>query len=1053
MGITVHHQPVASNLSWTLHLWQATSSWDIAGVPGAGTLDFRLPDHVDPRKLRFKYFATDPATHLVTWESEDFVRIVRLKGRENLWTFPFTGRVLNADPYPSGVTFSPGDTVTFNLISRNRLSGGSLYVWDPYGSSHPFFVREASRDDANNTSVFAVKLEAWMTRGFHVKFMRFYGDGGQYWEPEASNRVWRPVDGPCLWLKSGQVSIRNEPLSLLTVPVEVLAPAASLPASLSLYDPVDDVQMSVPFSSVTPFSDGGIFSAVSYPVRIYPGAAYTLAAPDGYENPRIVRPFPADPEDPPRVSRFALGVDGWLDSFAPLVESVTLVVQPMTRDSFRGGLSVETALGSASTYLTAPAEKTPDGTWQASLKVAPGLKTSVRLVPASGPEYRLYDWVDTARFFVPPASPVTVTTTEGVYGIAQGSPTPFEEVNPANRQTLMRAAFGTAMVSANVFDSQEMPHGVTHLGEFVYFVIHAPHAVIASLVTVDEEAAGGPARRKVPMALTPDTRYWWCKVPASEAAPGTRYRFALNDTTEVIDPAARQVLDKAKWEASPADDPADPDTTWSVVIDVEGVRAQAHMQPWRTLGWDSLLIYEMHAKRFTDLGADSLPPLEVVADEFKAVNRLGRQGYLNRLPMTALELLPLHEFKSDASWGYNPACYFAVDSSYGGASSLAVLVNEAHRNCRGVILDLVYNHSLDSPLMKVARDVYRNGDAYGDRMNCGHPMVLEFLRQATLYIWRVFGVDGFRLDDTKTIVSQCLGGWQFLDQLRLAVRIAAAAEGQPPPIFIAENDPKVWDMANPAWNIVDGEWAVDQSYRIRDTSYLTWADGDNACDLKAAMDSPSFWGRPFFIATRFGESHDIVSGQDPANARIARRPPFRQGLQMAKSLGTVTLLANGIPMLFMGQEVGETRYFSFDNNGPVTNPQLHDLPDAQATDNTRVLEWFRCLMGLRGDCSKGLKGNDNFQVVSTGRRTVAFTCGRDGRLFVVVTFGTPDERQDSSWLGLVPGASYKEIFNSSWPAFQVEFENERTNGGYGAQIGSGSVLNLPYIGAVVLERR
>jgi 1,4-alpha-glucan branching enzyme len=156
-------------------------------------------------------------------------------------------------------------------------------------------------------------------------------------------------------------------------------------------------------------------------------------------------------------------------------------------------------------------------------------------------------------------------------------------------------------------------------------------------------------------------------------------------------------------------------------------------------------------------------------------------------------------------------------------------------------------------------------------------------------------------------------------------------------------------------------------------------------------------------------------------------------------------------MLFMGQEVGETRAFSFDNNDQWINPQVHDVAPAAATDNTRILAWFRQLMGLRDDPFKGLQGDANYQVVATGNRTVAFTCGIS--LFAVVTFGTPDQRQDSSWLGLPAGAAYKEIFNSSWPVFQVEFEKEWTNGGYDAQIHSGQVLNLPWIGAVVLERR
>jgi hypothetical protein len=157
-------------------------------------------------------------------------------------------------------------------------------------------------------------------------------------------------------------------------------------------------------------------------------------------------------------------------------------------------------------------------------------------------------------------------------------------------------------------------------------------------------------------------------------------------------------------------------------------------------------------------------------------------------------------------------------------------------------------------------------------------------------------------------------------------------------------------------------------------------------------------------------------------------------------------------MLFMGQEVGETLSFSFDDAAAAVNPQLYDLPAASATDQTRILAWFRQLMGLRNDPAKGLQGDANYQVVGTGNRTVAFTCGAQQQLFVVVTFGTPNQQQNSGWLGLPGGSAFKEIFNSSWPDFQVESEPEYANGGYTAQIYSGQILNLPYMGAVVLER-
>jgi len=437
-----------------------------------------------------------------------------------------------------------------------------------------------------------------------------------------------------------------------------------------------------------------------------------------------------------------------------------------------------------------------------------------------------------------------------------------------------------------------------------------------------------------------------------------------------------------------------------------------------------------------------------------ATSRLGQPGYLRQLPVTIFGLMPVTEFSSAVSWGYDPSYYYAVDSFYGGAPTMAGFVNAAHANGRGVTMDVVYNHSLGSSLMSIASDVYRNGDYDGDRMNCGHPMVGEYFRQASVYLFRTFNLDGFRFDDTQTIVTKCEGGWEFLGMIRSSLRAAASAEGRGWPYCVAENSAtSPWDVSNPSWGVMDGQWGIDEVYQIRAASYDDWHPGwDDSVPLKAEMDKPQYWGRPFFQATRFGESHDMVSGQDPLNVRIAARPPFGQGYQLAKALGTLTLLSNGIPMLFMGQEVGETIAFSFDNNEEYINPQLDDLPPATANDNTRILAWFRQLMGLRNDPSKGLQGDANYQVVATGNRTVAFVCGSNQRLFAVVTFGTPNQQQDSSWLGLPGGAPYKEIFNSSWPVFQVEFEQEQTNGGYNAQIYSGRVINLPWIGAVVLER-
>lgn len=210
------------------------------------------------------------------------------------------------------------------------------------------------------------------------------------------------------------------------------------------------------------------------------------------------------------------------------------------------------------------------------------------------------------------------------------------------------------------------------------------------------------------------------------------------------------------------------------------------------MGWDALLIYEMHAKRFTQRNAGARSVFDQLIYELKP------DAYLKRLGVTALELLPLHEFPKDNSWGYNPSLFFAIESSYGGPEEFARFVRASHDGGKAVFLDLVYNHFVDSPLQAVARDLYVDGETeWGDMVNYDHPMVREFFRQTLVYQWFVYHLDGFRFDCTKAIVdgqhpwggvikykdgqwqTGSGGGWEFLDVLRKAIRKAARAIGQP----------------------------------------------------------------------------------------------------------------------------------------------------------------------------------------------------------------------------------------------------------------------------------
>jgi 1,4-alpha-glucan branching enzyme len=632
-------------------------------------------------------------------------------------------------------------------------------------------------------------------------------------------------------------------------------------------------------------------------------------------------------------------------------------------------------------------------------------------------------------------------------------PLPVPADPPISGRNLLQAAFGAAIANGGVFGPDELPHGATSVGNEVYFVVYAPHAVQLALVLLT-----GAGRVLHPMRPTANNRYWWCALPAANVPHGQRYRFLQDDTIEVLDPAARWVDDPASELWANVGEGAD--RAWSRYLDPSTL-APLLVTPFQGLSWEDLVIYELHPLRFTVRNPG-------VADGFAQIAReLQPNGYLRGLGVSALEFLPLHEF-SKGSWGYNPSLFFAIDSTFGGPDGLARLVEQAHQAGKGIMMDVVFNHVVESPLQALAKDVYVDGETeWGDEINYDHPMCREFFRQAMVYLWQTFQVDGFRFDSTEAIVNGQWqkagvirkpgsgGGWEFLGFLRQAVRQAANVTGRRWPYFVGENDPNNWGMTNNSnGGVLDGQWHFSFHYPLDGAAS---ENGDNSASIAQAMAEPHIWLRPFSEAVRYAESHDSCGHREDWKVRLARRAPYGLGFQTSKALGTVALLAHGVPMLFMGQEGGEDEDFFFDYDPAANRADLRYFARLQlyadlGNERNRIFAWYRDLLGLRNDTSAGLRGNDS-QGLGQGYRTLAFSRA-GGRFFVIATFGTPDTRQNLGWLQLPNGgASYKEIFNSSWPAYSVAMEPNFSNGSYDAVLTRDSTVNLPPVGGIVLERR
>jgi hypothetical protein len=210
-----------------------------------------------------------------------------------------------------------------------------------------------------------------MTSGFHLKLAQPAANNeGAVWEPDTSNRVWRPCDGASLWLKSGQCDVRKTPLALTQVALEVLYSAAlSTPPRLVVQDLVQKSVFPLVCTSVQPYGGSSLFKVGAYNVPIYPETSYAVTSQENVENPAILRLFPADPSSPDTVSRFVLGASAWVDTF-PTIALKARSIKPQPVSSFTGGLSVQVSIGNGPSYETVPATRQLDGTWQATLKVA-----------------------------------------------------------------------------------------------------------------------------------------------------------------------------------------------------------------------------------------------------------------------------------------------------------------------------------------------------------------------------------------------------------------------------------------------------------------------------------------------------------------------------------------------------------------------------------------------------------------------------------------------------------------------------------------------------------
>jgi maltooligosyltrehalose trehalohydrolase len=207
-----------------------------------------------------------------------------------------------------------------------------------------------------------------------------------------------------------------------------------------------------------------------------------------------------------------------------------------------------------------------------------------------------------------------------------------------------------------------------------------------------------------------------------DAEPGDDYLYVLDGTDALPDPCSRYQPDGIKGP--------------SRVVDTAAFR----IAPGPELPLEELVLYELHVGTFTRAGTFDA-----------AIEQLPR---LRALGITAIELMPVATFPGDRGWGYDGVYSYAPHSAYGGPEGLADLVDAAHRESLGVVLDVVYNHIGPGSEAIGRFGPYftdRHETFWGDAIDYSQPAVREWAIQNAQLWTSDFGIDGLRLDAVHAI--------------------------------------------------------------------------------------------------------------------------------------------------------------------------------------------------------------------------------------------------------------------------------------------------------------
>ena len=425
------------------------------------------------------------------------------------------------------------------------------------------------------------------------------------------------------------------------------------------------------------------------------------------------------------------------------------------------------------------------------------------------------------------------------------------------------------------------------------FRVWAPHSERVDLHLV------GPVERFIPMEAG---AFGYYKTTVENIAHGARYFYRLASGKEYPDPASRYqpegvhgpsaaIHDSFNWEDS----------------------------NWTGIPIENYVIYELHVGTFTPEGTfdAAIPHLRDLAG----------------IGITAIELMPIAQFSGTRNWGYDGVHPFAVQNSYGGPQGLKRLVNACHQLGLAVILDVVYNHvGLEGNYLPnfgpYFTDRYKTpwgpavnfDDAHSDHVR--HFFISNALEWITDY-----HVDALRLDAIHAIFDH--SALTFLEELGAAIGERALQLNRIVPV-IAEsslNDTRIIRPPELGGYGLHAQWNDDFHHSLH--VLLTqerngyYADFGSLQDMTRAFaegfvysgQHSAFRGRRHGSSSRslpaakfvvYAQTHDQVG-----NRMLGERLSQLVSFDACKLAASAVFLSPFVPLLFMGEEYGETAPFQY----------------------------------------------------------------------------------------------------------------------------------------------